>query len=73
MAALGVGAARAITTSYVPVLLDRIHHDPALIGMVMLVNAGAGFAVPLAVGMWTIATAAGVLDRGCRSCSRAPL
>jgi len=53
MAALGVGAARAITTSYVPVLLDRIHHDPALIGTVMLVNAGAGFAVPLAVGMWT--------------------
>ena len=53
MAALGVGAARAITTSYVPVLLDRIQHDPALIGTVMLVNAGAGFAVPLAVGVWT--------------------
>ena len=52
MAALGVGAARAITTSYVPVLLDRIQHDPALIGTVMLVNAGAGFAVPLAVGVW---------------------
>ncbi len=53
MAALGVGAARAITTSYVPVLLDRIQDNPALIGTVMLVNAGAGFAVPLAVGVWT--------------------
>ena len=53
LAALGVGAARAITTSYVPVLLDRIEHDPALIGAVMLVNAGAGFAVPLLVGVWT--------------------
>ncbi len=53
MAALGVGAARAITTSYVPVLLERIQDNPALIGVVMLVNAGAGFAVPLAVGVWT--------------------
>lgn len=51
--ALGVGAARAVTTTYVPVLLDRIEHAPGLIGAVMLVNAAAGFAVPLLVGLWS--------------------
>jgi predicted MFS family arabinose efflux permease/membrane-associated phospholipid phosphatase len=53
VAEVGVGLARAATTTYVPVLLDRISHSPALIGAVMLVNAAAGFAVPLAVGVWS--------------------
>jgi maltose/moltooligosaccharide transporter len=53
LAAVGVGAARAITTTFVPVLLDRIADAPLLIGVVMLVNALAGFAVPLAVGLWS--------------------
>jgi dolichol-phosphate mannosyltransferase len=53
LAEVGVGLARAATTTYVPVLLDRISHSPALIGAVMLVNAAAGFAVPLAVGVWS--------------------
>jgi membrane-associated phospholipid phosphatase len=52
-AALGAGAARAVTTTYVPVLLDRIDSAPGLIGLVMLVNAGAGFSVPLVVGFWS--------------------
>ena len=53
LAEVGVGLARAATTTYVPVLLDRISESPALIGAVMLVNAAAGFAVPLAVGLWS--------------------
>ena len=53
LAEVGVGLARAATTTYVPVLLDRISDSPALIGAVMLVNAAAGFAVPLAVGVWS--------------------
>ena len=53
VAELGVGLARAATTTYVPVLLDRISQSPALIGAVMLVNAAAGFLVPLAVGLWS--------------------
>jgi len=63
LAEVGVGLARAATTTYVPVLLDRISHSPALIGAVMLVNAAAGFAVPLAVGMWSDRRAAGGLGR----------
>jgi membrane-associated phospholipid phosphatase/MFS family permease len=59
VAELGVGLARAATTTYVPVLLDRLSHSPALIGAVMLVNAAAGFAVPLAVGVWSDRRAAG--------------
>ena len=51
--ALALGAARAITTTYVPVLLERIADRPGLIGAVMLVNAAAGFAVPLATGIWS--------------------
>ncbi len=51
--AVGLGAARALTTGYLPVLLDRIAHRPGLIGAVMLVNAAAGFAVPLLVGLWS--------------------
>jgi MFS family permease len=52
-AAVGAGVGRAITTSYLPVLLERIDDNPGLIGVVMLVNAVAGFAVPLVVGIWS--------------------
>ena len=52
-AAAGAGLGRAVTTTYLPVLLDRIADAPALIGVVMLVNAAAGFAVPLVVGIWS--------------------
>jgi maltose/moltooligosaccharide transporter len=52
-AAAGAGLGRAITTTYLPVLLDRIADAPALIGAVMLVNAAAGFAIPLVVGVWS--------------------
>ncbi|CAA9480120.1 MAG: hypothetical protein AVDCRST_MAG85-616, partial [uncultured Solirubrobacteraceae bacterium] len=51
--AVGLGAARAMTTAYVPVLLERIADRPALIGAVMLVNAAAGFVIPLATGLWS--------------------
>ena len=51
--AVGLGAARALTTAYVPVLLDEIEHNPGLIGAVMLVNAVAGFVVPLGAGWWS--------------------
>jgi membrane-associated phospholipid phosphatase/predicted MFS family arabinose efflux permease len=52
-AAVGAGAGRAVTTTYLPVLLDRIDDAPGLIGLVMLVNAGAGLSVPLVVGYWS--------------------
>lgn len=52
-AAFGVGLARAVTTTYLPVLLDAIERSPGLIGVVMLVNPIAGFATPLAVGLWS--------------------
>jgi membrane-associated phospholipid phosphatase/predicted MFS family arabinose efflux permease len=52
-AAAGAGLGRAVTTTYLPVLLDRISDAPALIGAVMLVNAAAGLAVPLVVGVWS--------------------
>jgi membrane-associated phospholipid phosphatase len=52
-AALGAGLGRAVTTSYLPVLLDRIEDAPGKIGTVMLVNAAAGLTVPLAVGLWS--------------------
>jgi membrane-associated phospholipid phosphatase/predicted MFS family arabinose efflux permease len=51
--AVALGAARAVTTTYVPVLLERIADRPGLIGAVMLVNAAAGFVVPLAAGLWS--------------------
>ena len=41
-AAVGAGTGRAVTTTYLPVLLDHIESSPGLIGLVMLVNAGAG-------------------------------
>ena len=34
-------------------LLDRIDDAPGLIGLVMLVNAGAGLTVPLVIGYWS--------------------
>jgi membrane-associated phospholipid phosphatase/MFS family permease len=63
VAAVGVGAGRAITTSFLPVLLERIQDAPALIGAVMLVNAGAGLAVPLVVGVWSDRRRRGQLGR----------
>jgi membrane-associated phospholipid phosphatase/predicted MFS family arabinose efflux permease len=51
--AVALGAARAVTTTYVPVLLERIADRPGLIGAVMLVNAAAGFVVPLVTGLWS--------------------
>lgn len=53
LAAVGAGAGRALTTTYVPFLLERIDDAPALIGVVMTVNALTGFAVPLVVGLWS--------------------
>jgi MFS family permease len=52
-AALAAGIGRAVTTTYLPYLLERIADAPGLIGMVMLVNAAAGLAVPLVVGLWS--------------------
>jgi DHA1 family tetracycline resistance protein-like MFS transporter len=52
-AALAAGLGRAITTTYLPYLLERIQDAPGLIGIVMLVNAAAGLAVPLVVGLWS--------------------
>ena len=52
-AALAAGLGRAITTTYLPYLLERIQDAPGLIGLVMLVNAAAGLAVPLVVGLWS--------------------
>ena len=51
--ALAAGLGRAVTTSYLPLLLERIDDAPGLIGMVMLVNAAAGMVVPLVVGLWS--------------------
>ena len=53
LAAVGAGAGRALTTTYLPVLLERIDDAPSLIGAVMTVNALSGFAVPIAVGIWS--------------------
>jgi dolichol-phosphate mannosyltransferase len=53
VAAVGAGAGRALTTTYLPLLLERINDAPSLIGAVMTVNALAGFAVPIAVGVWS--------------------
>ena len=55
LAAVGADAGRALTTTYVPFLLERIDDAPALIGVVMTVNALSGFAVRLAVGFWSAA------------------
>jgi membrane-associated phospholipid phosphatase/MFS family permease len=63
LAAVGAGTARALTTTYLPVLLDRIDDAPVLIGAVMSVNAVTGFGVPLAVGLWSDRRTAGGLGR----------
>jgi membrane-associated phospholipid phosphatase/predicted MFS family arabinose efflux permease len=52
-AALAAGLGRAVLTTYLPVALARIRDAPGLIGLVMLVNVAAGFAVPLMVGVWS--------------------
>ena len=51
--AVGAGLARALVTTYLPVLLERIRDAPGLIGTLMLVNTLAGFAVPLVIGAWS--------------------
>jgi membrane-associated phospholipid phosphatase/MFS family permease len=53
LAAVGAGAGRALTTTYLPVLLERIEDEATLIGAVMTVNALAGFTIPIAVGIWS--------------------
>jgi membrane-associated phospholipid phosphatase/MFS family permease len=53
LAAVGAGTARALTTTYLPVLLERIEDAPSLIGAVMTVNAISGLVVPVAVGAWS--------------------
>jgi membrane-associated phospholipid phosphatase/MFS family permease len=62
-AAVGFGAARALATSYIPVLLDRIHDAPGLIGLVMLINAVIGLTVPLIAGVVTDRRRPGRLGR----------
>jgi MFS family permease len=62
-AAIGFGAARALTTTYVPVLLDRIADAPGLIGLVMLINAAAGLSVPVLAGVVSDRRRAGRLGR----------
>jgi membrane-associated phospholipid phosphatase/MFS family permease len=53
VAAVGAGTARALTTTYLPVLLERINDAPSLIGAVMTVNAVSGLVVPVVVGVWS--------------------
>jgi dolichol-phosphate mannosyltransferase len=53
VAAVGAGAGRALTTTYLPVLLERIDDAPTLIGVVMMVNALTGLAIPIVVGVWS--------------------
>ena len=72
-AALGAGLGRAVTTSYLPVLLDRIEDALGKIGTVMLVNAAAGLLVPLAVGVWSDRRVAGGEAGGSCSSSVAAL
>ena len=52
-AAVGTGLVRTVATTYLPVLLAEVKDAPGLIGTVMIVNAVAGFFVPLAVGIWS--------------------
>jgi membrane-associated phospholipid phosphatase len=63
LAAVGAGTARALTTTYLPVLLERIDDAPTLIGAVMTVNAVAGLVVPVVVGAWSDRRAASGLGR----------
>ena len=50
LASLGIGLARGVTTTYVPVLLDDSGASPGAIGVLMMVNPVAGFTMPLVVG-----------------------
>jgi MFS family permease len=52
-AAVGAGLVRTVATTYLPLLLADIREAPALIGLVMMVNSGTGFAIPLLVGLWS--------------------
>ena len=52
-AAVGAGLVRTVATTYLPVLLSAVKDAPGLIGLAMVVNAVAGFAVPLVVGLWS--------------------
>jgi MFS family permease len=52
-AAVGAGLVRTVATTYLPLLLADLRDAPALIGLAMLVNSAAGFAVPLLVGVWS--------------------
>lgn len=52
-AAIGAGLVRTVASTYLPLLLAEIREAPVLIGLVMLVNSAAGFAVPLLVGRWS--------------------
>src|ERR671918_630568 len=52
-AGVAAGLGRAVTKTSLPLLLERIRDAPGLIGTVMLVNAAAGMAVPLVVGLWS--------------------
>jgi membrane-associated phospholipid phosphatase/MFS family permease len=53
LAAVGAGAGRALTTTYLPVLLEKIDDEATLIGAVMTVNAIAGFTIPIVIGIWS--------------------
>jgi MFS family permease len=44
---------RTVTSTYLPLLLADIREAPAVIGLVMMVNSAAGFAMPLLVGRWS--------------------
>lgn len=50
---MGAGLVRTVATTYLPVILADVKDAPGLIGTVMIVNALAGFLVPLAVGVWS--------------------
>ncbi len=52
-AAVGGGLVRTVTTTYLPLVLAEIREAPGLIGLIMMVNSAAGFAVPLIVGRWS--------------------
>jgi membrane-associated phospholipid phosphatase len=51
-AAVATGVGRAVVTTYLPLLLQQVSDKPGLIGTVLLVNAAAGFFVPLVIGRW---------------------
>ncbi len=52
-AAIGAGLVRTVVATYLPLLLAEIREAPVLIGLVMLTNSAAGFAIPLLVGRWS--------------------